>query len=80
MTKPKGRTPSLISGKTPKRIVVKRYAKCNRCKIKINAGEDCFGIPNTRIRFISTYKKFCKSCFNNIIAKTEHDLEAARNL
>lgn len=80
MNKPKGKTPSLISGKKAKRIAVKRYAKCNRCKIKINSGDICFGIPNTHIKFITSYKKFCKPCFNNILSKTQEDLDAARKL
>lgn len=80
MSKPKGKTPSLISGKKPKRIDVKSYAKCKRCKIKINGGDDCFGIPNIRVKFITTYNKFCKACFKDILTKTQHDLDEAQKL
>lgn len=80
MDKPKGKTPSLISGKKPKRISVKSYAKCKRCKIKITHNDDCFGIPNPRIKFITTYNKFCKSCFNDILCQTQDDLDKAREL
>lgn len=80
MSKPKGKTPSLISGKKPKKVKVKKRINCVRCKCAIEAGADCFGIPNIRVRFLSPIKKYCKQCFDNIIDQTQRDLDEARNL
>ena len=38
MNMPKGKTPSLISGKKPKKILIKRNIKCTRCKGVIALG------------------------------------------
>jgi hypothetical protein len=77
--KPKGKTPSLISGKRPRRVDIKQKAKCVRCKDSMPAGADCYGIPRTGLRFLSL-KKYCKECFNKIIVETQNDLDEIKNL
>jgi len=69
MSKPKGPTPSLISGKKPKRVTVIRQSKCARCKNSIMPDEDCFSVPQTGWNILSP-KKYCRICFNKIIDKT----------
>lgn len=80
MNKPKGKIPSLLSGKKPKRIILKRATRCKRCKVKLSTSDPCFGIPDIRIKFLTSYNKFCKSCFDNILTQTQQDLDTARNL
>ena len=77
--KPKGKTPSLISGKRPRRVDIKQKIKCDRCKDLMLKGSDCYGIPRTGLRFLSL-KKYCKECFDKIIAKTQSDLDEIKNL
>jgi len=81
MTKPKGKIPSLVSGKKPKLIDVKRKITCTRCQTDIKAGEKCFGVPNIRIKaFITTYKKYCRVCMEQIITQTERELNDIKEL
>lgn len=56
--KPKGRTPSLISGKRPRRVKVSGKVKCARCKNEIIKSQDCFCVPRTGFGPISP-RKFC---------------------
>lgn len=74
--KPKGKTPSLIgsSNGRPKRITVERRSECCRCHKDICPGQDCFGIPKASSGF-SSIKRYCKECFQNVIAQTYRDLE-----
>ena len=78
---PKGKTPSLIglSNGKPVRVCVSRKSECSRCKCGIAAGEDCFGIPKSGNGF-SKIKRYCNTCFDNILNKTAQDLEEIRKL
>lgn len=80
MRKPKGKTPSLISGKKPKKVLVKKSIKCARCRELIAVNAICIGVPNIRIKFLSSIKKYCKLCFEKIINQTEYDLGEAKAL
>jgi len=79
--KPRGKTPSLIgfSNGRPSRIVVERKSRCFRCGSDIEVGQDCFGIPKMQSGFKVT-KRYCKSCFGNIILQTSKDLEGIKAL
>ncbi len=78
---PKGRTPSLIGSTNgrPKRVEVKSKSQCKRCKGDILAGQDCFGIPKVGGAFASV-KRFCKTCYQNILKQTQSDLEELKML
>lgn len=80
-SKPKGKTPSLISSSNgkPQRIHVQRKSKCCRCNCDIQVGQDCFGIPKAESGF-SSKKRYCKLCFQNIIEQTQKDLDKVRKL
>jgi len=78
---PRGKTPSLIgaSNGKPERVSVKRRCKCTRCGNSIQAGDNCFGIPQNRMGFKSI-KRYCENCFQNILTQTHKDLEELKNL
>jgi hypothetical protein len=77
---PKGKTPSLISGSSgkPKRVMVQKKSNCHRCDDDIEVGQDCFGIPKTGS--FSSLKRYCKECFEKILAKTAEDLDLLKKL
>lgn len=77
----KGKTPSLIglSNGRPVRIEVLKKCSCCRCKSDLSVGNDCFGIPKSGAGF-SKIKRYCKECFQNIIQKTESDLDEIKKL
>jgi hypothetical protein len=75
MTKPKGKTPSLISksnGK-PYSHCYKRNTKCTRCNSDIASSQMCFLIPKDGGGFINE-KPFCLICFRLILEKTKEDV------
>lgn len=79
--RPRGKTPSLIgrvNGK-PLRVEVERKSKCSRCKIDIEIGQDCFGIPTARSRFVNI-RRYCKECYFDILDKSQKDLDSMRKL
>jgi len=75
MTKPKGKTPSLLVQSTgkPSAYTCKRKTDCSRCKEVIIKGEECFRIPKQELGYTSQ-KLYCSSCFGLIIAQTKDDL------
>ena len=79
--KPRGRNPSLIGGTNgrPKRAEAKKRCKCFRCQSPIEMEEVCFDIPKVGGAF-STTKRFCRSCFQNVLKQTTNDLDELRNL
>ena len=79
--KPKGRTPSLISGSNgkPHKVDVKGRSLCARCKDSIEIGQKCFGIPKTNSRFRKV-SRYCKECFDNILDKTQDDIDLLKKL
>jgi hypothetical protein len=77
----KAQIPSLINGSAgkPKMIQVKQKCPCRGCGKEMIKGEFCFSIPNPRASF-SNARRFCESCFRDVLAKTKADvaeLEAA---
>lgn len=78
---PRGKTPSLI-GSThgrPKLIPVQRRCECRRCGHHIEAGDACFGIPKLGTGF-SNHKRFCATCYKNILEQTRRDLAELEQL
>ena len=75
MKKPKGKTPSLITGLSgkPIRVVAKRSRNCSRCSSIICLREKCFEIPRIGGGF-STRKTFCINCFEEILIQTKKDI------
>ncbi len=71
MTK-RGRSPSLISGKTPKIQVAIRTRTCKRCHGQISSGEECVIVP---IPARMGSKTYCTACFLEILSKTRKDLD-----
>ncbi len=78
---PRGKTPSLIgsSNGRPKRVTVERKSECCRCHGDIYPGQDCFGIPKLGSGF-SSMRRFCKECFQKVLAQTNKDLEEIKKL
>jgi hypothetical protein len=76
MLKPKGKTPTLISGASgkPKMVVADGKSHCARCEGVIAAREQCFEIPKIGGAFTNK-KRHCKTCFVAILAKTREDLD-----
>lgn len=77
--KPRGKTPSLIgsSNGRPKKIIVIKRSECKRCHGSIEVGQDCFGIPSGSF---GSPKRYCKTCFDNILIQTQKDLEEIKLL
>jgi ferredoxin len=75
MTKPKGKTPSLLTQSTGKPIPYecRRRTSCNRCKEVISLGEKCFQIPKSNSGFTSP-KTYCLNCFGQILGQTKSEL------
>ncbi len=76
MSKPKGKTPSLISGASGKPEAVRALKKshCARCHSDILKDERCFDIPKTSGPFKST-KRYCTGCFTSILEQTDKDID-----
>ena len=72
---PGNKIPSLINGSAgkPKKTVALRKTSCRGCGQNILKDEQCFDIPNPRSSFASS-KRFCKHCFQKIVAKTRQDI------
>lgn len=81
MTKPKGKTPSLLTQSTGKPVVhiCQRRTTCKRCCNSIISGEKCFKIPKLNSGF-STPVIYCLDCFRLIIVQTKTDLSALEKL
>ncbi len=75
MTKPKGKTPSLLSMSTGKPLtyICKRESKCSRCKNKITKNQNCFQIPKASAGFTSK-KMYCIACTMEIITQTKKEI------
>ena len=67
--------PSLINGSAgrPKIAIALKKCPCRGCGQDILKGQECFDIPNPRSSFSSS-KRYCKDCFQKIIAKTKQDI------
>lgn len=80
MKKPKGKTPSLIGSTygTPRRVPVLRKCDCKRCGGAILSGSMCVAIP--KLGPHSNPKRFCESCYANILEQTEKDLYKLKEL
>jgi hypothetical protein len=76
MIKPRGKTPSLISGSSGKPILVEagRLRSCTRCKGDILKGVKCFEIPKIGGGF-TPKKPYCSDCFSEILQETKSDLD-----
>jgi len=70
----RGKVPSLLSVNTgrPRRTTVKRKSACKRCNKELHSGDVCAEIPNHSGH--KYYKRYCLSCFTEILAKTKSDL------
>lgn len=77
---PKGKTPSLIgsSNGRPRKVTVERKSECNRCSCEILVEQECFGIP--KVGSFTSLKRYCRTCFDNILEQTRKDLEEVKNL
>lgn len=77
----RGKTPSLIgaSNGRPRIITVKKRSKCVRCGSGISAGAECVGIPKLGGGF-TRLKRYCKTCYLNILEQTRTDLDKLENL
>jgi len=75
MSKPKGKTPSLIGGTLgrPQPCEVKRACTCNQCGETILKDTECFEIPQLSAPF-ATSKRYCEKCFESILKQTYADL------
>ena len=75
MTKPKGKTPSLLTQTTGKPTIhtCKRKTVCSRCNEDIVAGNRLFKIPKLKSGF-TAQKPYCLKCFGLILAQTKEDL------
>ncbi len=77
MTKPKGKTPSLLSRTNgrPESFVSKKKSNCVRCKAPIYKDTKGFRIPTIQSGFVSK-RPFCLDCFGQIIEQTKKELSA----
>jgi hypothetical protein len=73
----KNKIPSLINGSAgvPKVAIAGKECPCRGCGSSISKGEKCFDIPNPRTAF-SNSRRFCRLCFNGVLAKTKVDIAA----
>ncbi len=80
-SKPKGKTPSLIGGTlgAPRKRLVKKLSRCNRCDDSILKGVECYEIPQLGGSF-SNPRPYCDDCFRSILEKTKADLDALLRL
>lgn len=75
MSKPKGKTLSLISGSNgkPDAVIAQRCCYCHRCNLVIANGEKCFDIPKIG-RAFRNKERYCQKCFSEILEQTKKDL------
>lgn len=80
MTKPRGKTPSLLSKTNGKPCdeTAKRTRKCCRCEGSIKKGSVFFIVPSTKAGFPYD-KSFCLECFGNTLSQTEGELKELRD-
>lgn len=69
--------PSLINGSAgrPKKALAGRKSPCKACGKDILKDESCYDIPNPTKSF-NPSRRFCKSCFKQILQKTKDDVVA----
>jgi hypothetical protein len=81
MTKPKGKTPSLLSISTglPTIHTCGRATHCDRCKTSVETGHTCFQIPKMESGF-TNHPIFCIQCMANIVEQTKADLSALEEM
>lgn len=67
--------PSLINGSAgrPAVAIAGKKSECKGCHVSISKGEKCFDIPNPSTAY-GNPRRFCPSCFNEIILKTKADI------
>lgn len=74
----RGKTPSLIGGGagSVKTVTARRKRPCKRCEGDILKDDRCFevGIPGSM-----GHKTYCDTCFQEILAQTEKDLDKLKN-
>ena len=77
---PNNRVSSLINGSLgrPKIAIAGKRCNCSKCDAAIHKDEKCYDIPNPHAPF-SAKRRFCISCFREILDKTETDLTGIRN-
>ena len=77
MTKPKGKSPSLLSMSTGVPEVHKcgRQTQCDRCDQPVLTGQTCFRIPKLKNGF-TIRPIFCTECTASIIEQTKGELSA----
>lgn len=75
MSKPKGKTPSLIGSSLGmvKTATANKKCGCSRCGRELLMGDPCFDVQQTNKPFNST-RRFCVTCFRNVLAQTKLDL------
>lgn len=76
---PRGKTPSLISGKNgcPKKVTVLKASSvtdCARCDHRFETGNECVQIPQMGKAY-SAHIRVCQNCFSLILAETQKDLD-----
>jgi hypothetical protein len=77
MTRPKGKTPSLLSMSTGIPVVhtCGKATPCDRCGKTLSKGQSCFQIPKMKSGFTSR-PIFCSACTADIIEQTKTELSA----
>ncbi len=77
MSKPKGKTPSLLSMATGAPVVhtCGKATKCDRCSALVATGQPCFQIPKLKNGF-TTRPIFCVACTAAIVEQTKVELAA----
>ena len=80
MTKPKGKTPSLLSCSTGKPVpyVCKRKSNCKRCDAEVHNGDICAQIPKSSGGFM-VEKIHCLNCLEEMIKQTKIEISAIEN-
>ena len=67
--------PSLINGSAgrPAVAIAGKRSDCKGCHASISKGEKCFDIPNPSTAY-GNPRRFCLTCFKDVIAKTKADI------
>ena len=67
--------PSLINGSAgrPALATAGKKSQCKGCHASISKGEKCFDIPNPSTAY-GNLRRFCPTCFKQVIAKTKSDI------
>lgn len=70
----KGKTPTLLCARagTPQFKTAGRKRPCDRCKRDIYKGAPCIEVPIPGA--MSSHNTYCPSCFDEVLAKTQEDL------